>query len=327
MSESFKEVVRWLAEDDNPAVSFLARKEFPGIISGEFPDPALHPYAAAILEKAKDSVAGDTVRYDQWYHGSVWAFAEMVSLGLSIDNTVVKKTADFIINIAQTQSGGFSMNWAPPLPAAGWTGDILYYLLRSGYLGEPIDRAAEWLLSVQNEDGGWCYSPLKGFKDTVLFTLFGQSGASGVERADSSLLTTVSCGRALLLYSTVSGKGMDAAKKAAEFTLNRKRLLYSAQKGGELYMFNPCFRRIGYPVLCQHDILSAMIFVAEAGLIDDERAAKPFNLIMRERFDDGTFPCTGRAPGSLHAKYRLKKNRPDKWTTLQAMRLMKYLEA
>jgi hypothetical protein len=326
MSETFNEVIRWLSGEDNPSVSFLARKEFPGIVPGVSPDPALHPYAAAILEKANGSVAGDTVHYDQWYYGSVWAFAEMVSLGLSVDNQIVKKTAEFIINSTQTQSGGFSMNWAPPYPAAGWTGDILYYLMKSGFAGEPVHRAAEWLLSMQNEDGGWCYSPLRGFKDTVLFTLFGQSGSSGAEKSDSSLLSTISCGRALLLYSAVSGKGKDSAKKAAEFTLNRKRLLSPIQKGGELYMFNPRFHRIGYPMLCQHDILSAMIFVAEAGLIEDERAAQPFNIIMRERYDDGTFPCTGRAPGSFHAKYRIKKTRPDKWTTLQAMRLMKYLK-
>jgi hypothetical protein len=327
MIETLHEVIRWLAEEDNPSVSFLVRKEFSGIVPGGAPDPASHPYAASILEKADGGIAGDAVHYDQWYRGSAWAFAELVSMGLTVENIVVKKTADYLVDIAQTQSGGFTMNWAPPFPAAGWTGDILFYLLKSGYSGDPVRRAAEWLVSIQNEDGGWSHSPIGGFRDTMMFSLFGQSGKTREEKPDSSFLSTVSCGRALALYASVTGTGIGPAKRASEFVLNRKRLLSRVHKGGELYMFNPSFRRIGFPVLCQHDILSAMIFIAEAGSLEDERAAQPFNIIMRERFDDGTFPCTGRAAGSLHAKYRLKKNRPDKWTTLQAVRLMKFLKS
>jgi hypothetical protein len=325
MENITEDIIRWLAEDDNPVVQSLVLREFSEYVKGSQQKIEEVSAVKRILDTNSGKAAGDTIRYDQWYTGAVWMFAELVSYGFLCSHPVVQKNIRFILDTLQLSSGGFTMNWAPPSAAAGWTGDILYYLLRSGYDGAEVERAADWLMNVQQADGGWCYSPLSGLKNTLLFTLLGKSGKPVRGIRESSLLATVSCGRALALYAIKTGKGKESAVKAAEFVLNRKRLLKTSQKGGELYLSNQHFHRFSFPILCQQDLVSSLLFVAEAGMIDDERASEPFNIVMRSRLDDGKFACESRMHGTLHAKYRIKKGIPDKWTTLQTMRLMKYI--
>jgi Prenyltransferase and squalene oxidase repeat len=325
MENITEDIIRWLAEDDNPVVQSLAYKEFPEYVKGASANIEDVTVIKRILSANSDGLVGNTVKYDQWYSGAVWMFAELVAYGFLSNHPVVNKNIRFILDTLQMSSGGFTMNWAPPSEAAGWTGDILYYLLKSGYDGPEAARAADWLMSVQQSDGGWCYSPLSGLKNTLLFTLFGKSGKPVRKIRESSLIATVSCGRALALYAAQSGKGKESVARAAEFVLNRKRLMKRTQKGGELYLSNPHFHRFSFPVLCQQDIVSSLLFIAEAGMINDERASEPFNIVMRSRLEDGTFSCKSRTHGTLHAKYRIKKGVSDKWATLQAMRLMKYV--
>ena len=58
---------------------------------------------------------------------------------------------------------------------------------------------------------------------------------------------------------------LKAVDAAAEFVLSGKKLLARSVHGGEGYMSNYRFDRLSYPVLCQQDLLSSLLFLAEAG--------------------------------------------------------------
>jgi hypothetical protein len=304
-------------------------KEFPSLfsVSADISQVSQSTQVRKILDSAVDNIAGNQIHYDLWYHGSVWAFAELVECGLTITNPVVAKTADYITRHSQLASGGFTMNWAPPSEAAGWTGNILFYLLAAGFQGEAIHRAATWLAQLQRSDGGWSHAPISGVKDALSLSLFRKSGKIRVQNGESSLLSTVSCGRALTLYTSRFGNCPCDISKAADFVLTKKRLLRKRQHGGELYLSNSRFHSLSYPVLCQQDLLSSLLFVAEAGKLGDERASEPFNIVMRKRLSDGKFCGESRESGTLHAKYGWKTRKPDKWITLQCLRLMKYINS
>ena len=320
-----EEIINWLAEDENPVIRYLVMRDFPSYFSV----PALSQVTQStqvrtILDSASENIAGNPIHYDLWYHGSVWAFAELVECGLTIENSVVAKTAEYITTHAQLASGGFTMNWAPPCEAAGWTGNILYYLLAAGFQGDAVHHAAKWLALFQRTDGGWNLSPISGVKDALSLSLFRKSGKTSDHEGESSLLSTVSCGRALTLYKSLFGNCPCDIPKAADFVLTKKRLLRKKQHGGELYLSNSRFHSLSYPVLCQQDILSSLLFVAEAGKLADERASEPFNVVMRKRLSNGKFFCESREAGTLPAKYGWKLKTPDKWITLQCLRLLKY---
>lgn len=326
-----EETIYWLAGTGNPVLRYLVRREFSEFFTGS----ALSAYeamrASSTVSTLADtpSVPGDTERYDLLYKGTVWAFAELVSCGLDMNDAALARAAEYIVSSVQTRGGGFSMNWAPPVEAAGWTGDILFHLLSAGYEGPAIHRAADWLIAHQREDGGWLHSPLGSFGDLMGLVFLRRAG-KGIRREKNSelkscFLATVSCGRALCAYAKRYGGGIDASRRAADFVLSGKKLLVHQFSGGEGYMTNFHFDRIGYPVLCQQDLLSTLLFIAEAGMIGDPRAARAFNMLMSKRNDDGSFPCESREPGTLHAKYGYRRSSADKWVTLQALRLMRYL--
>ncbi|HEY1406434.1 MAG TPA: hypothetical protein VF857_07495, partial [Spirochaetota bacterium] len=225
-------------------------------------------------------------------------------------------------------SGGFTMNWMPPCEAAGWSGDIVYYLTKSGYRGDALHRAAQWLMKSQRPDGGWMTSPIRSTKDALVLALFHHVPAQTEDdfTAQSSLLSTIACARALSLYGKIHGGTARATDLAGDFILGKGFLSHPIQTGGEIYLSNRHFHSLGFPILCQHDILSALLFLGEENRLSDDRASAAFNLIMKKRLPDGTFPCESRESGTLHAKYRFRKSSPDKWVTLRALRLMKVLD-
>jgi hypothetical protein len=326
-----EETIFWLAGGGDPTVSYLVRRDFPEYFTGS----ALSSYEAMRSSHQVSSLAdrtavpGDTERYDLLYKGTVWAFAELVCCGLDMHDASTARAAEYIVSSVQTPAGGFSMNWAPPAEAAGWTGDILYYLLASGYEGPAVHKAAEWLTAHQREDGGWLHSPLATFGDLLGLVFLRRSGRGAVREKNSDekscFLATVSCGRALALYAKKYGGAIRAVNSASEFVLSGKRLLEKKVSGGEGYMTNFRYDKLSYPVLCQQDLLSTLLFLAEAGKLGDKRAARAFNSIMAKRRTDGTFPCESKEPGTLSSKYGNRNGLADKWVTLQALRLMRYL--
>jgi hypothetical protein len=78
-------------------------------------------------------------------------------------------------------------------------------------------------------------------------------------------------------------------------------------------------------VLSQYDILYGLIFIAKAGLINDNRTGEAFNIIMSKQNNDGSWNLenaqTGMLYGNVKRNYVGKKN---KWVTLNVLRLLKY---
>lgn len=327
-----KEAVDWLCGNDNPVVRYLAARDFPDMS----PVTALTAYepmrrsglVSRIEKSSRDGVAGDSSRYEILYRGMVWCFAELVECGLTVDDPLVAKTADRIAQAVQLPSGGFTMNWMPPREAAGWSGDILYYLVKSGYAEPPLHRAAEWIMKSQRPDGGWRSSPVRGTKDALLLALFRHLPKPEEDDLTerSALIPTIACARALSAYGMKHGGTALAAGRAADFILGKGKLSDRIQGGGELYLANGKFTSLSYPVLCQHDIISALEFLADEKRLGDDRASVAFNILMKKRRADGTFPCEARESGTLHAKYRFRKGNPDKWVTLRVLRFLKKVE-
>lgn len=326
-------ILQWLGSPDDPVIRYLTIREFPEYFSGTTPLAAYSlmrnsPRITSLLNTKSDGVIGNPGRYDTLYNGTIWAFAESVSAGVSPDDPAIIKTAEFIISHAQMPSGGFTMNWAPPSESAGWSGDIIYYLIAAGYRGTQIHRAAQWLADTQRPDGGWRLNPIHSIRNALSLLFFHHSGKNHHEdyTRTSAFLPTLSCVRALSLYRSVFGGHTGSVERGIDFILSRPYLLQNRHFGGEPHYFTRSFTQISSPILFQHDLPSALHILALAGRLEDPRASVPFNLLIRKQNTDGSFPCESRPFGSLHAKYKWKKSLRDKWTTLTAYRILKSLE-
>jgi hypothetical protein len=328
-----KNPIDWLLEETDPSIRYLTRKEI--LVDGDYYnsyDTLLESNDIRMLLKDNTDILGNTKHFDLFYKGTMWYFAEAVERGLDKQTNAIKKTAEFIIHRCQTNTGGFTLNWHPPVPVACRTGDMIKFLLRAGLNDENIGKGITWIADHQRHDGGWLHCPLAGICDQLKLILFNRPG-DGLKREQnpnvaSCFYATIACSMALIEYKQITGFNRydHHILKAANFFLKRslfKTGMNTAIKPGESW--NTDFRLLGYPVLSQYDILYGLIFIAKAGFINDNRTGEAFNIIMSKQNNDGSWNLENAQTGMLYGNVRRNfVGKKNKWVTLNVLRLLKY---
>ena len=321
--------VEWLLESSDPSINYLTEK----LVSGNVGDKELYDsisqsgHIQKLVKDKNSRILGDIKNPDLFYRGTIWCFAEAVERGLSRDNPLVEETAGYIIDRFQLESGGFSLDWRPPVPVACRTGEMMRCLITAGYDSEAVKKGIGWIHENQRHDGGWLHCPLAGTCDTLKLTLFRRSG-NGLSRENDRNVTscfyaTIACASALLLYPE---SRKDTINRAAEFFLRRK--MFRSSRGTPIRPargWNPDFRLPGYPVLCQYDILSGLTFVAGAGFFEDKRTGEAFNLIMQKQLINGSWKYENTATGMLF-QHADDSGDAHRWMTLRVLRLLRLAE-
>lgn len=323
--------VEWLLEEADPSISYLSRRELLGLESDTDGYERIAQSAEIQrLTTRNGTCFGDIRHFDLFYKGAMWCFAEAVERGLDARTPLLRNTADLICTTSQTRSGGFTLNWTPHEEVACRTGDMIKYLLRAGFDDERVAKGIEWIARTQRHDGGWLHCPIAGACDQLRLILLRKPG-SGLRREHDPAVTscfyaTIACSMALVEYAARAGSDRYNGQilRAAEFFL--KRSLYKTSRGKPVRprgSWNPDFRRIGYPVMSQYDILYGLLFIAKAGLLADRRTGEAFNLVMSRQNDDGTWNMEHAGTGMMNGnRPRQHAGRKSKWVTLQVMRLL-----
>ena len=86
------------------------------------------------------------------------------------------------------------------------------------------------------------------------------------------------------------GEALAAAQRAAEVFLQR-RLFRRLHDGTVIH---PDFARLTYPNFYHYNILTALVILAEAGFVRDERCGEALDLLESKRRPDGGFPLERR---------------------------------
>lgn len=328
-----KDPIEWMLNRDNPSVRYAVLKEILGEkkLDNEYYDLFSSGEIKTLLDSSGDGILGDRKKFDIYYLGTMWCFAEAVERGLDVRTEKVKKTADYIIEKSQLSSGGFTLNWNPKIEIACRTGDMVKYLLKAGYRDEAVDRGIKWIARNQRHDGGWLHCPLSGFSDIFKLMLLRKPGR-GVERENdrnvkSCYYATASCLSALLEYGNKNEKYSGNIFHGTEFFLNRNIYLNRRNRPVKPKKYwNRDFRLIGYPVLSQFDILYGLLIIAKAGRIHDPRSGKAFNFVMSKQNSDGTWNLENAQTGMLFGNTKAPIGKRNPWVTLNALRLLKYTE-
>lgn len=307
--------VSWLLQEDQPSIRYqtlidlIGLKENDPIVKkarGEIPSRG---WASEIFKKQKAGgfweSRGDL--YIPKYTATNWRAIVLSDLGLTSEDMRIKKTADLFFEEWLDPTSEFNV-FKDEVCIVGNTARML---ARFGYLDDHrVKKLYDRLLDDQKEDGGWhCFKSDRG---------------------------TLDCWEGLAAFAAIPRQRQtrrikNSIERGAEFYLERRLLREGSRK------YAPWFR-FHYPNHYYYDVLVGLDLMTKLGYASDKRLAPALEIMKKKRQKDGTWlldhPHPDLAPRANYALRREVKafsleraNRPSKWITLNALRVLKRVEA
>jgi len=342
-----KSPIEWLLERKNPSVrlftlrDLLDRDENDSEIREARAALSTSDIVTKILSKQKPEGHWEdsATPYLPKYKATYWQVMILGQLGLDRNDERVQRACDYVFGL-QLKNGGFSiftsegaaaeyaivkrrlLEKGKPLPEIGdWakalvkeqelsclTGNVVAALTRLGYGDDSrVKKALDWLLNVQNRDGGWLCPYWKAhIKDT-----------------HSCFYGTI-C--PLEAFSEIpepkrTPEMRAAIKRAVEFLLMHR--IYKADHHG-LRVINRGWLKFSYPWFYSYNVLRGLSVATKLGYVDDERLAEALKVLVQKRRADGTWALDSSPVGRMHVNIE-PVGKPSKWITLIALKVLKRL--
>jgi hypothetical protein len=334
-------VLGWLLEERDPSVRYATMRD---LMEYDHNDPVLHATrekipASRMIERifSKQKAAGHWEHSDSpylpKYKASYWQVMMLADLGMDRQDPRVRNACRYIFQF-QHPEGGFTCNtehtarreytWlihrGKRLPQKNeWikkhihegqlsclTGNIVAALVRLGYEKDiHVRRALEWLVRVQNNDGGWLcpyWSAHIRDKHGCFYGTIGPLDAF-------STLSPGSRTRAI----------REAIARGAEFLLMHR--LYQADHHG-YSIINKKWLKQTYPLFINYTILRGLDVLARLGYTRDKRAGDALSLLQQNRLPSGVWILESTPSGRMQTNIE-PIGKPSKWLTLIALRVLK----
>src|SRR5919109_3305894 len=178
------------------------------------------------------------------------------------------------------------------------------------YFNQDVDGVVSRLLGEQLEDGGWnC------------------EAESGSVR--SSFDTTINVLEGLLAHECATGgtaESIAARRRGEEYLLERR--LFRRKSTGEVV--NPAWLQFSFPTRWHYDVLRALEYFRSAGSATDSRPdprlSEAIDLLRSKQQPDGTWLLENTHPGKVHFALEEGDDRPSRWNTLRALRVLSWYE-
>jgi len=181
------------------------------------------------------------------------------------------------------------------------------------YFGQDVQNIIDRLLAEQLPDGGWNCEAENG-------------------STRSSFNTTICVLEALLEHGRASGgspKVTEARLRGQEYLLERRlfrrrstgEVIERDRKGGAVWT------RFAFPTWWHYDVLRGLEYLRSAGVNPDERVTEAIDLVASKRDADGRWPLEVRYPGVMPLEIDEGEDRPSRWITLRALRVLDWYSA
>ena len=174
------------------------------------------------------------------------------------------------------------------------------------YFGQDVNGVVARLLEEQLEDGGWNCEAENG-------------------SVRSSFATTINVLEGLLAHERATGGSADsiaARRRAEEYLLERR--LFRRKSTGQIV--NSAWLQFSFPTRWHYDVLRALDYFRSAGDVPDSRLDEAINLLRSKQQGDGTWLLENTHPGKVHFTLEDGDNRPSRWNTLRALRVLHWYE-
>ena len=174
------------------------------------------------------------------------------------------------------------------------------------YFHQDVDGVVVRLLGEQLEDGGWNCEAEKG-------------------SVRSSFASTINVLEGLLAHERATGgsaESIAARRRGEEYLLERN--LFRRKSTGEVV--KPSWLQFSFPTRWHYDVLRALEYFRSAGDKPDPRLDEAIALLRSKQQPDGTWLLENTHPGAVHFELEDGDNRPSRWNTLRALRVLQWYE-
>jgi hypothetical protein len=113
-----------------------------------------------------------------------------------------------------------------------------------------------------------------------------------------------------------------ARRRGEEYLLERK--LFRRKGTGEVV--NPDWLRFSFPTHWHYDVLRALEYFRPAGDDPDSRIDEAIHSLGSKQQPDGTWLLENTHRGKVHFELEDGDNRPSRWKTLRALRVLSWYE-
>lgn len=335
--------IDWLLERSNPSVRYFTLRDILGKPENnlEVMDARRAIPKSAAVQKIlrKQNSHGCWEKPDSpylpKYKSSYWTLMILGRLGMDRTNEKVAKACEFIFQF-QNDDGGFQSESTgsasreyryrrlrnKELPsrreyvsslifesqASCLTGNVVSALIRMGYTNDHrVNKALEWLVRVQNKDGGWLCPYWKAHArdkhGCFMGTICPMEAFSEVPRED--LTKEVS--------ATIS--------RGAEFLLMHH--LFKADHHN-YKVINQAFSELSFPWFAGYNILRGLDVLTKLGYAKDPRLDEAIDIILQKQQSNGAWVLENSPMGRMQTDIE-RKGQPSKWVTFIALRILKRL--
>jgi hypothetical protein len=174
------------------------------------------------------------------------------------------------------------------------------------YFGLNMDSVVDRLLSEQLEDGGWNCEAENG-------------------SVRSSFATTINVLEGLLAHKNATGGSSEtdaALRRGEEYLLERG--LFRRKSTGEVV--DSSWLQFSFPLRWHYDVLRGLEYFRSAGAPPDPRIDDAIQLVRSKRQPDGTWLLENTHPGKSHFPLEDGDERPSRWNTLRALRVLDWYD-
>jgi hypothetical protein len=252
------------------------------------------------------------------YKGTVWQLMVLAELGADSGEGRVRKACDFILNHSQDrESGGFSYmsdssgGGAHNRVLPCLTGNMVWSLIRLGYLDDDrVQRGIEWITTYQRFDDG-VEEAAKGWPYDKHERCYGKHSCHmGVVKALKALAEIPADKRSDSVKSTI--------EKGAEYLL----MHHVHKRSHDLTRVSKTeWLQFGFPLMWNSDVLEILGILTRLGY-RDERMQEAVDLVVSKQDENGRW----RLERSFNGRFQVnieQKDKPSKWITLNALRVLK----
>jgi hypothetical protein len=270
------------------------------------------------------------------YRSSYWTIMILSLLGMDRTNKQVARACDFIFKFQQAEGGFASESTASAVREYGFrlhrlqkagrlleqrefvssliyesqlsclTGNMVASLIRIGYADDPrVKKSLEWLVRIQNRDGGWLCpywkAHIRDKHGCFMGTICPMEAFSEVPRNNQP------------------EEVKETISKGAEFLLMHH--LFKAEHHG-YEMINPAWLKLSFPWFAGYNILRGLDVLTKLGYVKDKRLDDAVETLLQKRQENGAWILENSPTGRMQTNIEAK-GRPSKWITLIALRVLK----
>ncbi len=302
--------IPWLLAPENPSVRHRALIDLlnrpaddPEVCAAQAAIPSYPPVAELLAAQKGD---GHWVKPDYYLpknYGTFWVLSVVADLGLTAGNEQVRRGCEFMF-AHQREHGGFCRRRRIAGQGVVWEAQdapctharIVRFLIQFGYADDPRARAAmDWLLATQRDDGMWHCN---------------RTGRHGCLRATLDVLRAAALDAGTADHPAIARTAAIVCDLLMEPGMGRYHV-------GDLWTV------LEYPYF-GYGVISALDALARFGYtLEEHKVAVAMEYLLSRQSPDGRWPLDQSAPRPpFHVG---QPGQPNKWLTLDALRVIKFM--